>query len=310
LKEGEHLVAINTGIKKLDRILKNAIEDSLATDYFKDFMSCDTAILSPKSSVDVPIKDALLQLRKENKRIIFLLGEKDEEYLNYLLMLNIYDIITNPIKPDKIISVLNNPMKITDVIEIYPEISNVDKFLKETENSDTNNFATNKGKISLKPETDLIKEKEEKITPEYMQLLKQIENMKKKIEEGEKRIKELEENKKGIDKETEKAERKAESPMEEFISKSEEEFIKQFKPDIFKKKEIIAVWSVKGGVGKTTLVKNLAESIDKKVLIIDLNFYDGRADLSHMLNLPVIPLCFAIIKYKLLKKIFATSVIP
>ncbi|WP_235603346.1 AAA family ATPase [Thermoanaerobacter sp. YS13] len=57
------------------------------------------------------------------------------------------------------------------------------------------------------------------------------------------------------------------------------------------KQEVIAVYSFKGGVGKTTLVKTLLESLDKdiKVLVIDLNFRDGGSDLSFMLDLPVLP---------------------
>jgi cellulose biosynthesis protein BcsQ len=57
------------------------------------------------------------------------------------------------------------------------------------------------------------------------------------------------------------------------------------------KQEVIAVYSFKGGVGKTTLVKNLLESLDKnvKVLVIDLDFRDGGSDLSFMLDLPVLP---------------------
>lgn len=63
-------------------------------------------------------------------------------------------------------------------------------------------------------------------------------------------------------------------------------------PDVkvFKQK-IIAVWSVKGGAGKTTTVKKIAEAFDKniKVLVVDLNLQDGGSDLSYMLELPVIP---------------------
>jgi len=57
------------------------------------------------------------------------------------------------------------------------------------------------------------------------------------------------------------------------------------------KQEVIAVYSFKGGVGKTTLVKTLLESLDKniKVLVVDLNFRDGGSDLSFMLDLPVLP---------------------
>ncbi|WP_409373517.1 AAA family ATPase [Thermoanaerobacter thermocopriae] len=57
------------------------------------------------------------------------------------------------------------------------------------------------------------------------------------------------------------------------------------------KQEIISVWSVKGGVGKTTAVKKLMEMLDKniKILVIDFNFQDGGSDLSFLLDLPVIP---------------------
>lgn len=57
------------------------------------------------------------------------------------------------------------------------------------------------------------------------------------------------------------------------------------------RQEIISVWSVKGGVGKTTTVKRLMEMFDKniKILVIDFNFQDGGSDLSFLLDLPVIP---------------------
>ncbi|MDP9750310.1 AAA family ATPase [Thermoanaerobacter pentosaceus] len=57
------------------------------------------------------------------------------------------------------------------------------------------------------------------------------------------------------------------------------------------RQEVVAVWSVKGGAGKTTLVKKLIDTIDKNIrmLVVDFNFQDGGSDLSFMLELPVIP---------------------
>lgn len=57
------------------------------------------------------------------------------------------------------------------------------------------------------------------------------------------------------------------------------------------RQEVIAVYSFKGGVGKTTFAKTLLESLEKdiKVLVVDLNFRDGGSDLSFMLDLPVLP---------------------
>jgi len=57
------------------------------------------------------------------------------------------------------------------------------------------------------------------------------------------------------------------------------------------RQEVVAVWSVKGGTGKTTLVKKLIDGADSRarMLVIDFNFQDGGSDLSFMLELPVIP---------------------
>ena len=54
---------------------------------------------------------------------------------------------------------------------------------------------------------------------------------------------------------------------------------------------VISVWSAKGGVGRTTLVKALSEALPKdlRILILDLNLRDGGSDLSYMLRLPVLP---------------------
>lgn len=70
------------------------------------------------------------------------------------------------------------------------------------------------------------------------------------------------------------------------------DYAKDFKTDIKPfKQEVISVYSQKGGIGRTTLIKELAENFQKilKVLVIDLNFSDGGSDLSYMFNLPVIP---------------------
>lgn len=54
--------------------------------------------------------------------------------------------------------------------------------------------------------------------------------------------------------------------------------------------EVIAVWGVKGGAGRTTVAANLAAHLsDLKVLLIDLNFSEGPSDLSAMLRLPAVP---------------------
>jgi len=73
------------------------------------------------------------------------------------------------------------------------------------------------------------------------------------------------------------------------VKKLEEE--KEKKEIRLLRQEVIAVYSFKGGVGRTTLVKALLKSLDKniKMLVVDLNFRDGGSDLSSILDLPIIP---------------------
>ncbi|MFU0783781.1 MAG: hypothetical protein ACFWT2_12090 [Thermoanaerobacterium thermosaccharolyticum] len=76
------------------------------------------------------------------------------------------------------------------------------------------------------------------------------------------------------------------------------------------KQEVISIYSVKGGLGKTTLVKEIAENLPKnlKIIIIDLNFQDGGSDLSFMLDLPVLPHIGMYSEYKGTKDALVKSV--
>ncbi|MEG6569503.1 AAA family ATPase [Thermoanaerobacterium thermosaccharolyticum] len=76
------------------------------------------------------------------------------------------------------------------------------------------------------------------------------------------------------------------------------------------KQEVISIYSVKGGLGKTTLVKEIAENLSKnlKIIIIDLNFQDGGSDLSFMLDLPVLPHIGMYLEYKGTKDALMKSV--
>lgn len=55
--------------------------------------------------------------------------------------------------------------------------------------------------------------------------------------------------------------------------------------------EIVSFWAVKGGVGRTTIIKRLLFTIPEeiKTAVIDFNVANGGADLSFMLNLPPVP---------------------
>lgn len=61
----------------------------------------------------------------------------------------------------------------------------------------------------------------------------------------------------------------------------------------FINQQVISVFSLQGGVGKTTLAFNLAFYLQNianvRILIIDLNFSDGRSDMSFAVGLPESP---------------------
>lgn len=76
------------------------------------------------------------------------------------------------------------------------------------------------------------------------------------------------------------------------------------------RQEVISVWSVKGGTGKTTLVKRLIDTADKnaRMLVVDFNFQDGGSDLSFMLELPVVPHLGMYLKEKTKKSFFESLI--
>ncbi len=57
--------------------------------------------------------------------------------------------------------------------------------------------------------------------------------------------------------------------------------------------QVTSVYSVQGGVGKTSIAFNIALFLSKlgkmKVLLIDLNFCEGQSDLAARLKIPVLP---------------------
>lgn len=55
------------------------------------------------------------------------------------------------------------------------------------------------------------------------------------------------------------------------------------------RQEVVSVCSSKGGLGKTSLVKAMADILPEKTLIIDMNCQDGGSDLSFEFDLPLLP---------------------
>jgi hypothetical protein len=141
------MVLVYTGMEQLDKTLTAKIPDSKLILY-PDFLlqeEGETVVLSPHINVSLPFKDFLFALRQQDKRVILIVGDRNSQYIGYALALGIYDIIFDPVDEEKIIKIINNPAKFSDVQNLYlglketisfsgqPEKENIKDNKKETE---------------------------------------------------------------------------------------------------------------------------------------------------------------------------------
>jgi len=123
------MVFICTGIEKLDELLKhklkeNEIESEIIfyADYLLEEKSrdlYDTVILAPREDIKLPFKDFLFALRQRDKRVILLPGNEESKHLGYALALGIYDIVFDPVTPEKVVNAVKNPAKFSDVQKYF-----------------------------------------------------------------------------------------------------------------------------------------------------------------------------------------------
>lgn len=124
------MILIYTGFDKLDEEIAKNTKDSKII-YYPDFLleeKGETVVLSPKINIRIPFKDFLFALRQQDKRIVLILGDKTSPYIGYALALGIYDIIFDPVTPDKIIEKIKNPSKFSDVQHLYLGLQGKVKF--------------------------------------------------------------------------------------------------------------------------------------------------------------------------------------
>ncbi|MDP9750354.1 hypothetical protein [Thermoanaerobacter pentosaceus] len=115
------MVLIHTGFEEFDRVIAERIEDSRII-FYPDFLlqeEGETAVISSKISTKVPFKDFLFALRQQDKRVILILGDKTSPYIGYALALGIYDIIFDPVTPEKVVEKIKNPSRFSDVAHLY-----------------------------------------------------------------------------------------------------------------------------------------------------------------------------------------------
>jgi len=135
------MIFIYTGIEKLDELLKhelkeNKIESEIIfyADYLLEEKSkdlYDTVILAPREDIKLPFKDFLFALRQRDKRVILLPGNEESKHLGYALALGIYDIVFDPVTPEKVVNVVKNPAKFSDVQRLFLGLKEKVSFLGE-----------------------------------------------------------------------------------------------------------------------------------------------------------------------------------
>lgn len=120
------MVILFTGIETLDNVLKQELDKekidsriAFYEDYPLNEEKCDMVVVSPHIDIKLPLKDYLFALRQRDKRVILLLDNDKSEHLGYALALGVYDIVFDPITPDKIINYIKNPAKFSDVQGLY-----------------------------------------------------------------------------------------------------------------------------------------------------------------------------------------------
>lgn len=212
------MIAIATGYDMLDKKLKDLLEDAKIVNY-REFLTkkpFDIVVLSRHLIGNIKLEELILLLRQNNTRVIFLTEEDDVKDIRLCLKYAIYDIIFDPIVPEKIMNVIENPNNFADIKNIFLKVNSGDPTSSDLDISDI-----------------LEKEKQDFEVKQR--------NFKKKQKELEERQKQIEQMAKKSDKQQkEKAEKLRQALEEELIKKQEE--LKERKKEIeeMKKEAIIS----------------------------------------------------------------------
>jgi hypothetical protein len=115
------MTVVYTGMEDLDKniVSETDAKQAFYADYLLEEKEADTVVLSTNIETKIPFKDFLFALRRDNKRVILLIGDEKSPYLGYALALGIYDLVFDPITIDNIINLCNNPARFSDIAHLY-----------------------------------------------------------------------------------------------------------------------------------------------------------------------------------------------
>lgn len=173
------MILIHTPYEDLSKNLKEMIPDADIAYYPEYLLEDNTAeivILTYNIKPQIPLKDFLFLLRKDDKRVILLLDSRENPVLGFALALGIYDITFGQINISDIADMVKNPRKFSDVahlftglsqkVEFNPEIAEEEEtVIEEKEEGKTETSSLKFGKIKLpnlkirREETNVVKPK-------------------------------------------------------------------------------------------------------------------------------------------------------
>lgn len=188
------MVYIYTGIEKLDELLKQKLNENkidaeivFYSDYLlneKNKDKFDTIILVPQKDTKMPFKDFLFALRQKDKRIVLLLGNEQSEHLGYALALGIYDIVFDPVTPEKILHVVKNPAKFSNVQGLFLGLKGKVSFSGEILEDENKDLKTPNNKTEIETEKEKNDEKNRQAAFNISPILpEKIQEMDKNTEE-------------------------------------------------------------------------------------------------------------------------------
>jgi len=148
------MTIVFTGTEKLDKGIAEKLKAKQAfyADYLLEEKDADTVILSTNIETEIPFKDFLFALRRDNKRVILLTGDAKSPYIGYALALGIYDLIFDPVSEEKIEEVYHAPRQFSDVAHFYLGLQGKVSFesARTTQNGDGNPEGAGDAEVAVK----------------------------------------------------------------------------------------------------------------------------------------------------------------
>ncbi len=119
-------VLLATNIKAMDDGVKGLAGDGIefaGEVYYREAVAgaagdADIVVVSAALPGDASIEDIIYRLRCMDKRVVLLAGGGGYETVGFALEAGVYDILTDPVRPEDVVALIRNPRRFSDVAEM------------------------------------------------------------------------------------------------------------------------------------------------------------------------------------------------